>query len=116
MALLGSPKILETGMAVFGRSQISFTTLTQPKPAILFNYNATGGNITWNFDSLVAQRQGIHEFKASSATPYGFFIPNRTGEKIADTLSLGPVDLINLYNFHQNSTASFRTDGGGECC
>ncbi len=81
--------------------------------AILFNYAATGANINWNFDSLVPQRQGIHEYEASSQTPYGFFVPNKIGEKLGDTLNIGPAQLINVYEFYQKNTNGFtKTDRG----
>lgn len=81
--------------------------------SVLFNYNAVGANQNWNFDSLVAQRQGVYEYKSSSQTPYGFFVPNRIGEKIADTLALGPVEIINLYDFYQNNSSGFTTTHRG---
>lgn len=81
--------------------------------SVLFNYNATGANQVWRFDSLVAQRQGLYEYVASSQTPYGFFVPNRIGEKIADTIAIGPVQLINLYDFYQNNSSGFKTTHRG---
>lgn len=81
--------------------------------SVLFNYNAVGANQIWRFDSLIPQRQGLYEYVASSQTPYGFFVPNRIGEKIADTLVLGPVQLINLYDFYQNNSSSFKTTHRG---
>ncbi|KAA3642634.1 MAG: T9SS C-terminal target domain-containing protein [Bacteroidetes bacterium] len=81
--------------------------------SVLLNYQNAGANLTWNFDSLVALRQGVSEHKASSQTPYSFFVPNKVGKKIADTLALGPVELYNLYDFSETTSSVYRTTHRG---
>lgn len=80
--------------------------------AVLLNYQNAGPNQSWNFNQLVPQRQGVSEFKASSQTPYPN-IRNRTGEKVADTLSLQGIELYDFYNFYTNSSSEFAMDYRG---
>lgn len=88
-------------------------TLAVVDSAVLLNYANSGANQNWDFSNLVPQRQGLSEYLASSQTPYASSIPNRIGEKIADTVSLGGVNLVNLYNFYSSSSSEFALDYRG---
>lgn len=111
---------------LFSKAQISITNSHMPKggdtlrystaildSAILLNFAKSGANQTWQFDSLIPQRQGLRRFDLSSQTPYSFQVPNRIGEKLADTLSLGQVELINVYDFFNSTTNSYSTTHRG---
>jgi len=78
--------------------------------AVLLNFQAPGANLVWNFDSLQPLRQGMREFVNSSQTPYSTAVANRIGEKLADTLALGIIDLYNVYDFYNSTTSDFSTD------
>lgn len=80
--------------------------------AVLLNYQNAGPDQTWNFNQLVPQRQGVSEYKSSSQTSYNG-IPNRIGEKIADTLAIGGFELYDVYDFYTNSTTEFALDYRG---
>lgn len=80
---------------------------------IFFNFEASGANLTWNFDSLNPFQQDVFEFVASSQTPYSNQVSNRIGLRIADTLSLGVADLYDVYNFYESTSASFSIDHRG---
>lgn len=80
--------------------------------AILLNYQNPGPNQVWNFNSLVPLRQGVSEFLNSNQTPYTA-IPQRIGEKLADTVSLGGVNLYDVYNFYNNSTSEYALEYRG---
>ena len=79
----------------------------------LGNYIATGGNINWNYSSLVPTSQGLRNFKAALLTPYPFF-GTGYGEKIADSLGFGTFKFTEVYNYYKkNGTTSFNAEGLG---
>lgn len=80
--------------------------------AVLLNYQNSGANQSWQFNQLVPQRQAVSEFKASSQTPYTA-IQNRIGEKLSDTISLGGIELYDVYNFYNSSSTEFAMDYRG---
>lgn len=81
--------------------------------AVLMNFQNSGANLNWNFDSLVPQRQGVRLFISSAQTPYSSAVPNRMGEKLADTLSIGGFELYDAYDFFDNSSSEFSLDYRG---
>lgn len=87
------------------------------KVSSLGNYTQTAANFNWNFSSLELTGQGIRDFKKASNTPYAlfFFGINEYGEKIADTLGVGPVIMTNYYNYYKKQTlpSAFIADGVG---
>jgi hypothetical protein len=106
-------------------AQVSITTTAMPSSgdtlrysiaaidtAILLNYQNSGPNQVWNFDSLVPLRQGLSEFLNSSQTPYTA-IPQRIGEKLADTVNLGGISLYDVYNFYNNSSTEYAIEYRG---
>ena len=83
----------------------------------LGNYTQTGINFNWDFKQVVSTTQGVREFKSSLQTPYALFFLslNEYGEKIVNSLSIGPVTIDDYYNFYkkQTSPAAFVADGAG---
>tara|TARA_B110000503_G_scaffold143114_1_gene242642 strand:- start:1073 stop:2353 length:1281 start_codon:yes stop_codon:yes gene_type:complete len=77
---------------------------------ILSNYQRNGANLTWNFDSLRVISQGVQRFVNSSQTPYTSVPANRLGILFADTISLGPNSVNDVYNFINSSTTDFSID------
>jgi hypothetical protein len=82
------------------------------------NYTQTGTNFVWNYSTLVPASQGVRSYKSSLLTPYSFFFLsfNEYGEKIADTLGLGPILITNYYNFYKKQTSpvnAYVVDGAG---
>src|SRR3954465_10860651 len=59
------------------------------------NYTQTGVNFNWNFANVTSLTEGVRSFKAAIQTPYFLFFlqQNEYGEKIADSLGVGPVAL-----------------------
>lgn len=114
--------ILSTGLT----AQISIDSSDMPKngdsfrysvglidSAIFLNYQKSDTNLIWNFGDLVPIRQGVTEFVAPAETPYSSSISNGIGEKFADTLALGFLQIYDVYNFHANSKDEFITDFRG---
>ena len=81
--------------------------------AVFLNFEASGANLTWNFDSLNPFQQDVYRFEASSQTRYSNDVMNRIGLLIADTLSLGVTDLYDVYNFYESNANSFSIDHRG---
>lgn len=84
----------------------------------LGNYTLTGTDYTWDFSLVDTAGQGVRWFQPSTATPYYFyFFPPKYGEKIADSVPMGPVtgfSIKNVYSFYRkNSTLSFNSEGLG---
>ncbi len=82
------------------------------------NYTQTGANFTWNYSSLIPISQGLRSYKLGLLTPYAFFFLglNEYGEKIADTLGVGPLTMTNFYNFYKKQTSpvnAYVVDGSG---
>lgn len=82
------------------------------------NYTQTGTNYVWNYSTLVPTSQGVRSYKNAISTPYAFFFLgfNEYGEKIADTLALGPITITNYYNYYKKQTSptnSYIIDGAG---
>ncbi len=115
--------------STFSQSPISLTSANFPgnndtlrysngQLLSLANYTQTGTNYIWNYNGLVPTSQGVRSYKASLLTPYALFFFGFTGfgEKIADTLNLGPVTITNYYNFYKKQTTptnSYIIDGAG---
>lgn len=78
--------------------------------ATLFGYQNSGANQLWRFDSLVSLRQGVNSYYASNNTPYSSQVTNRIGQKIADTLALGGVELYDVYDFFNRTSNGFIKD------
>ena len=107
--------ITNTSMPIFG------DTIRYSSAAIssVGNYSVTGANYIWDFSTLIPIRQKLREFKASSATPYGFFffLP-KYGEKIIDTVKIpvavpGIPSITDIYNFYKKTTIAFAVEGTG---
>mgnify|MGYP003634029107 CR=1 FL=1 len=81
--------------------------------AVLSTYQTSGANVSWNYSNLIPQRQGVRSFRNSSQTPYSISIPNRLGEKLADTLDIGGFSLYNVYDFFNSTTSDFSLDYRG---
>jgi hypothetical protein len=78
------------------------------------DYTTTGTNYTWDFTQLGINGQALYEYKNSALTPYilnfGF---SALGLKIADTIGIAQIQLINLYNFFKKSASGFENVGVG---
>jgi hypothetical protein len=76
----------------------------------LGNYTQTGTNFNWNFSSLIPLSQGRRDYKLAAQTPYAFFFIgfNEYGEKIADTINLGLIQMTKVYNFYKKQTSPFQ--------
>jgi len=81
--------------------------------SILLNYQNTGANQTWNFSGLNALRQGASVYISSAQSPYSSSVSNRIAEKVFDTLSLGGVELLDVYDFYNSSASEFALDYRG---
>lgn len=83
----------------------------------LGNYQQTGPNFNWDFSTVQSTTDGLRSFKSSLLTPYALFFLslNEYGEKIQDTIALGPLQITNYYNFYKKSTSpnAFIADGAG---
>lgn len=81
------------------------------------DYTATGINHNWNFSNVTSLNEGVRSFRSALLTPYAFFFLgfNEYGEKIADSLGLGPLSITQYYNFYrkQNNPPAFLADGVG---
>ena len=83
------------------------------------NYTVTGANYMWDFSTLVPNGQKLRSFKASAATPYGFFFfPPKYGELITDTIKLpvsvpGIPTITDIYNFYKKTATVFAVEGLG---
>ncbi len=77
---------------------------------VLANYQRVGANQTWNFDTLRPTSQTVREFVSSSSTPYNQVPTNRIGILFADTLSLGPNSVNDVYNFANSTATDFSVD------
>src|SRR5687767_15004342 len=81
------------------------------------NYTQTGTNHTWNFSNVTSLNEGVRSFKNALQTPYAFFFLslNEYGEKIADTIGMGPFAITKYYNYYkkQLSPQAFLADGVG---
>lgn len=73
--------------------------------SVVSNYQTSGANLTWNYDSLTPIRQGVREFIASSQSPYN--VSNRIAEKLADTIDFSGTEFYDAYNFYSSDTLSF---------
>ncbi|MFT6166121.1 MAG: hypothetical protein ACJAV5_001306 [Vicingaceae bacterium] len=78
--------------------------------AVLLNYQRNGANQTWNFNSLRPIGQTVQNFVSSSQTPYNTVPTSRIGLLFADTLSLGPNSVTNVYNFVNSTSTDFSID------
>ncbi len=88
-------------------------SIAVPDSAVLLNFNSTGANQTWRFDSLQAIRQGLSEFISASQSGYTQVPTSRTGELLTDSLVLGTITLLDVYNFYNNSTSEYALDYRG---
>ena len=106
-----------------GFSQITITSADMPAQGdtlrisnalvdatVLANYQRGGANQTWNFDTLRPTSQTVREFVSSSSTPYNQVPTNRIGILFADTLSLGPNSVNDVYNFANSTATDFSVD------
>ncbi len=110
-------------IAFHSHSQITVTSSNMPvsgdtlrfstallDSSILLNYQRSGANQTWIFDSLRVISQTVQNFVSSSQTPYNAIPTNRIGLLFADTLSLGPNSVTNVYNFINSTSSDFSID------
>lgn len=81
------------------------------------NYTQTGVNFTWDFSQVISITEGVRSFKNGLQTPYTFFFGlTGYGEKIMDSLPIGPLVVKDYYNFYKKQTtptAAFIADGLG---
>lgn len=109
----------------FSFSQISINSTHMPQAgdtlrfsralldtSVLLNYQNSGANLTWNFDSLRVISQGVQEFLNGSQTPYNAG-SSRIGLLFADTLRFGVAEIYDAYNFLTNTTSDFSIDYRG---
>ena len=101
-----------TDMPIVGDTLRFSVTSIIDDSTLFVDYQASGPNMTWNFDSLSVLRQGVRRFELSSNTKYNQ-VPNRTGLLIADTLRIQEFDLYDLYSFYKTSNSSFTLDYRG---
>ncbi len=78
--------------------------------SVLLNFQRSGANQVWNFDSLRPVSQTVQRFVSSSQTPYNTVPNNRIGLLFADTLSLGGTSITDSYNFINSSLTDFSID------
>jgi len=78
---------------------------------LLFNYENSGSNLVWDFDSLIPLRQGVNIYSSSAQSPYN--ISNRIAEKIVDTLAFGDFEFYDVYNFYSTTSSKFSMDYRG---
>src|SRR4051812_47386208 len=64
------------------------------------NYMQTGANFTWDFSKVTDVAEGVRSFKLGAQTPYAFLFASSYGEKIADSLGAGPLQIKKYYNFY----------------
>lgn len=88
-------------------------TLAALDTSVLLNFQNSGSNLSWDFSSLTPQRQGVRQFLNSSQTPYSGDVSNRIGEKLADTLEIGGVNIFDVYDFFDSDINSFSLDHRG---
>ncbi|HQQ94809.1 MAG TPA: T9SS type A sorting domain-containing protein [Bacteroidia bacterium] len=91
---------------------------TNVNPSSVGNYTQTGTNFLWNFHNVLSTTEGVRSFKAALSTPYALFFLalNEYGEKIADTLGAGPVQITKYYNYYKKQSTpvnAFIADGVG---
>ncbi len=81
----------------------------------LGDFQKTAANYTWNFSSLKPTGQEIEEYKPSLQTPYAFYFlgANKFGIKTADSVNLLIVTFYDLYDFYQNNSSAYSTEGRG---
>lgn len=103
--------INQTHMPINGDTSIFSTAIIDT--AILFNFQNSGANLTWDFDSLVPNRQGIKRYINSSQTPYSSSVPSRIGDKLADTLNIGGFEVYDAFDFIDSDTTKFAIDHRG---
>lgn len=80
------------------------------EPYVLTQYQRSGPNQTWNFDTLRVIGQTVQRFVSSSQTPYSTVPTNRVGLLFAETLSLGSNSVNDVYNFVNSSANDFSID------
>ena len=82
------------------------------------DYLTTGENHYWDFTPVVSTNSGVRAFSSAAETPYPFFFfgSNEYGELIAGNISVGPLQITDVYSFYkkQNTPVSaFTADGMG---
>lgn len=110
-------------LALQSFSQITITSSNMPvigdtlrfsnaalEPYVLSQYQRSGPNQTWNFDTLRVIGQTVQRFVSSSQTPYNTVPTNRIGLLFAETLSLGSNSVNDVYNFVNSSANDFSID------
>ncbi|MDB4082992.1 T9SS type A sorting domain-containing protein [Vicingaceae bacterium] len=78
--------------------------------SVLLNYQRSGIDQIWNFDSLRVISQTVQNFISSSQTSYNLVPTSRIGLLFADTLSLGGSSVNDVYNFINSSSTDFSID------
>ncbi len=74
----------------------------------------TGENVSWDYTKLTNTGDDMDKYVSSLRTPYILNFGFTTfGKKVTDTLGFGNFQFKNIYNFFQNSNASFRDVGMG---
>ncbi len=80
------------------------------EPYVLNEYQRSGPNQVWNFDTLRVIGQSVRSFISPSQTPYSSVPLNRIGVLFADTLTLGANSVNAVYNFVNSSVSDFSVD------
>jgi len=88
-------------------------SIATPDSSVLLNFGRTGANQVWRFDSLQPIRQGVSEFVTAAQSGYNAVPSSRIGELLADTIILGGVTLLDVFNFYDNSTSEYALDYRG---
>lgn len=108
--LSGQISIGSTNMPVAGDT-LRFSSAILDS-AVLFNYQNSGPNLTWIFDSLRPISQTVQTFEDPSQTVYNAN-SNSIGLLFADTLSLGGFSIYDAYNFLTPTSTDFSIDYRG---
>jgi PKD repeat protein len=111
-----------SAMTVFGQITINKNHMPSSGDEIEYStarplnvdVSKTGDSVEWDYTKLVNLDDGIDAYISSLRTPYILSFGFTTfGKKLMDTLGFGDFQFKNIYNFYQNSNASFRDVGMG---
>lgn len=83
-------------------------------PFTNIDFENTGTNYVWDFSNITATSQDFYEYKNAFEISL-VFVPvfglSAFGRKTSDGVTIGPVNLDNLYTFYESNSTSFKTIG-----
>lgn len=91
-------------------ARLSLASVSQLTGSLVTNYQLSGPNFTWNFDSLKPIGQVMRKFEPAST--YGYFSSGFC-EKTADSMNLFIATLTNVCDIYKKTTSSFYVDAWG---